>query len=90
MLVLKMNRTGLGGAGELIIAFSDGLVHPPGVCAQCRPRQRLGSGEEVICVANCRMVCITFVVMSARPASTNKMPSLPIEAVMLPPAPTSM
>ena len=62
-----MKRTGLGGAGELMMAFSDGLVQPPGVRGQCRPRQRLGAGDDVIAVASWSMFDITFVLMSARP-----------------------
>src|SRR5580658_9150310 len=85
-----MKRTGLGGAGELITAFSEGLVQPAGVCAQCRPRQWLGSGDAVIAVASWRMVESTLPTMFSGPASTRRTPSFPMEAVMLPPAPTNI
>ena len=81
---------GFGGAGELIVALIEGLVHPPGVAGQCRPTHLLGAGEAVSVVASCKTFVRTLSVIRAVPVSTSRMPSRPTDIVMLAPAPTSM
>ena len=66
--------------------FSDGLVHPYGESGQCRPTQRFGCGDAVIAVASSRTFDSTFVLIDAGPVSTSRIPSRPIDAVMLPEA----
>src|SRR2546423_13392430 len=90
ILVSMMNLIGLGGAGELMVALSDGLVQPPGVCEQCNPTQRVGAVDAVTDFCNSSTVDMIFGVISAGPASTSSTPSLPTDAAMLPQGPTSM
>src|ERR1700685_4297556 len=54
-LVLMIKRTGLGGAGELMMALMDGLVQPAGAVEQCNPTQWLGAGA-----VNCVAISSTF------------------------------
>ncbi len=72
-----MKRTGLGGAGELMIAFSDGLDHPPGVPRAMQAHAPVGLGDDVIAVAICSTFDITLVLICATPVSTSRIPSAP-------------
>src|SRR5689334_15715492 len=76
-LVLMMKRIGLGGAGELMIPFIVGLVHPKGAPGQCSPTQRLGVGLAATDVASCKTVESTCALIDSLPESTSRMPSCP-------------
>src|SRR5262249_48229821 len=89
-LVLRMYRTGFGGAGEAMIALSDGLDQRYGLSGQCMPRHLFVAGEAANEGAICNTVWGTLPADCALPVSTSRMPSRPIDATMLPPAPISM